>query len=166
MQSFYHVTIGLRASPREKLFEVRQSLTHDNWQLGQSHRAADGAIEHPLRNLERPVELGVLQVTAAYWLTWLRHERGDRNAAIEPRMPAVTNHVGLDNVGLCLSSCTTRCAHTWRSAARLYRRSSKDVGGDDADSSHALAGSIGIVAEPAVRSNSRLATSKAASTFR
>ncbi len=107
MQSFYHVTIGLRGYPREKFFEFKQSLTHDSRRRGPSHCAADGAVKHPLRNLERPVELAVLQETAACWLTWLRHQGADRNAAIKPRVPGISDYAGVGNVGLRLLICTT-----------------------------------------------------------
>ena len=93
MQSFYHVTIGLRGYPREKLLELKQSLTHDNWRLDPPHCAADGTVKHPLRNLEPIARLAVLQETAAYRLTWLRHEGVYRNAAIKPRVPGIANYV-------------------------------------------------------------------------
>jgi hypothetical protein len=112
MQSFYHVTIRLRGYPREKLFKFKQSLTHDNWQLGPPHCAANGAVKHPLRNLERLAKLTVLQEAAVDWLTWLRHEGADLNAAITPRVPGIANYVALGNMGFRLMSCTTSSART------------------------------------------------------
>jgi len=114
MQSFYHVTIGLRGYSREKFFEVKQSLKHDNWRIGPPHCAADGAVKHPLRDFEGSVGLAVLQETAAYWLTRLCHKGADRNAATKPRMPGIANYVELGNMGFRLMGCTTVPGHRRR----------------------------------------------------
>lgn len=69
-------------------------------------------IEHPLRHLERTGNIGLLERAAEDGFFALRHRSEDEHRAAMPRMPAIKDDSRLSNMGVALSTCTTRAVRT------------------------------------------------------
>jgi hypothetical protein len=113
MRSFYHADITLPAHPLQQCVQLCQSLTADGRRIRGMHESANGCIEHPLRNGQRPCGRPFfLESTVKDWLAALSYRCVNRDGAIKPRMPRISKNTQLGNVGLVLFGSTTANAIT------------------------------------------------------
>ena len=124
MRCFYHIDIALPMRALQQPSQLPQSLTTDTRRLRDTHEPANGCIEHPLWNGQRPPErLFLLQSTVENRFAALSYRGVDRNVTTEPRMPRIPENTELGNVGLVLLACTTRSDNTALSATSALMHS-------------------------------------------
>jgi len=105
----------------DQLIERTQDRDGDAGRVRQDGPAARRRVEHPLRHVEWPRDVGAIEHAAKHCVLRLRQDSENERRTAVPRMPAIENHSRLGTMGVSLSSCTRAIAVISRWTRTLRR---------------------------------------------
>ena len=85
--------------------ERKQGVEADEWMVRKMHGCASGAVEHPGWNGKRSAPIVVVYAAFADRLSTSDRGRMDDDGTAIPRMPRITEFLGIGNRGVELLAC-------------------------------------------------------------
>ena len=111
------VSASVAAVLKIKSLDLAQCVTTDARGHGETYHASHRRIEHPLRNLERPCCTGRFETTIENRAAYSPGRSTEPQCLTLPRMPGITDLLGVGAMCVSLLSCITRSGLTIASAA-------------------------------------------------
>ena len=117
--SLYHKVTNGKACTVKKKLQVQQCCAVNRGLLRTVHSATGARFEHPLRYLEEPSFMVLLQTAAIHGPSTLCKCSMNPDRTPIPRMPRITDLSRLRTMGIRLSTCTMKIARISDSARKL-----------------------------------------------
>lgn len=121
MPMFYHGGFTTAAYESQQFPQPLQRVVVYSGPFPNKHPATNGPVEHPLGNLQTPLEITRLTTASKSWPVLSRPRPLDVHLNTMPRMPGIAYFPGFGTMGVELPSCIIIPGRTYRWTATRQR---------------------------------------------